>query len=62
MFMYILITLVLYFVYRYVFKGIIFKFKGNYDTKLKNIGRPLPVYPNGWYVAMRSNLLEKGQA
>lgn len=40
----------------------IFKSSGYYDPKLKNIGRPLPAYPNGWYVAVKSNKLEKGKS
>jgi hypothetical protein len=52
----------LYILYRSIFKGKVFKVSGNYDQKLKNIGRPLPAYANGWYVAMRSNNLENGKS
>ena len=44
-----------------IFNGIVFRVKGNYDQKLKNIGRPLPAYPNGWYVAIHSKDLCKGK-
>ena len=40
----------------------VFKTVGNYDIKLKNIGRPLPAYPNGWYVVLRSSALENGKS
>lgn len=59
---YILACVVLYLIYRSIFKGMIFKSSGYYDPKLKNIGRPLPAYPNGWYVAVKSNKLEKGKS
>lgn len=51
-----------YLFYRYYFKGITFKCEGNYDLKGKNIGNPLPAYPNGWYVAIRSERLQKGKS
>lgn len=57
-----LLLLLLYFLYRLYFKHITFRCVGSYDQKLKNIGRPLPSYPNGWYVAVRSELLEKGSS
>lgn len=52
--------IVLYLIYRSIFKGIVFKTTGVYDVKQKKIGRPLPPYPNGWYVASRSKDLHKG--
>ena len=33
--------------------------KGNYDTKKRNIGKTLPPYPNGWYIACKSKELPK---
>lgn len=60
--LYSFVTLIVYLIYRAIFKGMTFRAKGNYDTKLKNIGRPLPAYPNGWYVALRSDKLEKGRS
>lgn len=49
-----------YMIYRYTFRGIIFRTVGNYEQKLKNIGRPLPPFPNGWYIVARSSELKKG--
>jgi hypothetical protein len=51
---YILIAVVLYLLYRYYLKGITFKVDPCHDVRAKNIGKPLPAYPNGWYVAIRS--------
>jgi hypothetical protein len=34
--------------------------KGEYDTSRKNMGRPLPPHPNGWYVMCRSDELKNG--
>jgi hypothetical protein len=31
-----------------------FIIKPEYDVKKKKIGKPLPPYPNGWYVALHS--------
>lgn len=50
----ILLLVLAYLLYKAYFKGITFKCVGPYDAKMKNIGRPLPAYPNGWYVAIRS--------
>jgi hypothetical protein len=52
--LYAFLIIGLYLVYRAIFKGKVFRIYGNYDTKLKNIGKPLPPYANGWYVALRS--------
>ena len=40
----------------------VFKTTGGYEQKLKNIGRPLPPYPNGWFVTLRSRELKSGQS
>jgi cholesterol 7-dehydrogenase len=37
-----------------------FLVKGTYDTKKKNIGRPPPPYPNGWYNVIRADELKPG--
>lgn len=57
-----IVVILLYIVYYLIFKGITFRIKGNYNQKLKNIGRPLPAYPNGWYVALHSKDLLKGKS
>lgn len=36
--------------------------KGDYDTKLKHLGRTLPSYPNGWYIVCRSAELRAGES
>lgn len=35
-------------------------YKTDYDVTKKKIGRTLPPHPNGWFVACRSNDLNKG--
>jgi hypothetical protein len=57
----ILALTLLYIAYLFVFKGAIFKSVGNYDQRVKNIGRPLPPYPNGWYIVLHSKDLQKGK-
>jgi hypothetical protein len=47
----ILITYLIYFKNFAYYKV---EMKGQYDIKKKNIGNPLPPYPNGWYVACKS--------
>ena len=59
---YLLALFLLYFLYRWYFKGITFNFEAKYDKKLKNIGKTLPPYPNGWFVAMNSKDLQNGQS
>jgi hypothetical protein len=34
--------------------------EGDYDVKKKMIGNPLPPYPNGWYIACKSEKVKKG--
>lgn len=46
--------LLAYFVYYYIFSYFTVKMKGDYDVSKKKIGRPLPPYPNGWYIACKS--------
>jgi hypothetical protein len=59
---YSLVIILVYLLYRVYFKGIIFSTRGDYDAKRKNIGNPLPPYPNGWYVACRTSDLLKGNS
>lgn len=55
---YILVAIVgsaiLYGLYLYIFKYHEVIMHGDYDTKLKNIGRTIPPYPNGWYIVCKS--------
>ena len=36
--------------------------RGTYDIRMKNIGRTIPPFPNGWYVACRSEEVPKGES
>jgi len=53
-------AVLLYALYYFYFNGIIFEIKGNYNQKKKHLGKVLPPYPNGWYVADQSRYLKKG--
>ena len=46
-----------YLLYYFIFSYFIVPFVGNYDITKKNIGKTLPFYPNGWYVACKSKEL-----
>lgn len=48
------VSLLLYTLYLYYFKYHEVIMQGDYDTKLKNIGRTIPPYPNGWYIVCKS--------
>lgn len=52
----------LYSVYYWYLREAKFVIKPEYDTKKKRMGRPLPPYPNGWYVAVHSKDLKKGES
>ena len=52
---------ILYALYYSVFKYFTVRMKGDYDTAKKNIGRSLPPYPNGWYIACKSKDLLPGK-
>ena len=39
-----------------------FLIKGEYDTAKKNMRKPPPPYPNGWYNVLRASELGPGQA
>lgn len=54
------LSLLLYIVYYCNFRKPEFVIKPEYDQKKKKIGKPLPPYPNGWYVALHSEELKKG--
>lgn len=51
------LAIVLYAVYYAVFHYFTVRMEGDYDTKKKNLGRSLPPYPNGWYIACKSKEL-----
>jgi cholesterol 7-dehydrogenase len=56
------ISIVLYLVYLYYFKYHEVIMKGDYEIKLKNIGRTLPPFPNGWYIACKSQDIAVGES
>lgn len=58
----LLAVLLLYIGYRTYFKGRIYYCEHKFNTKSKNIGKPIPAFPNGWYMAIRSELLERGKS
>lgn len=37
------------------------KMEGSYDKSKKNIGKTLPPYPNGWYIACKSKELKPNE-
>jgi phenylpropionate dioxygenase-like ring-hydroxylating dioxygenase large terminal subunit len=34
---------------------------GHYDKKKKNLGKSLPYFPNGWYIACKAKDLAPGE-
>jgi hypothetical protein len=54
------ITVFLYVVYYCKLREPEFVIKPRYDVKKKKIGKPLPPYPNGWYVALHTKNLNEG--
>jgi hypothetical protein len=50
----LLIFLMFYVAYRAYFKGRNYMCENNFNIKTKNIGKTIPSFPNGWYVAIRS--------
>ena len=51
------ILVLLYAVYKYHLGYAIVPMKGVYDPKKKRIGKHVPPFPNGWYIACKSNKL-----
>jgi nitrite reductase/ring-hydroxylating ferredoxin subunit len=49
-----LTIVILYSVYYSIFSYFTVRMRGDYDIYKKNIGRSLPPYPNGWYIATKS--------
>jgi cell division septal protein FtsQ len=45
---------ILYLIYYLLMRYSTVKMEGNYDRSKKNIGKTLPPYPNGWYIACKS--------
>jgi hypothetical protein len=50
-----IVFILLYICYYAKFAKAHFLIKGKYDAKKKNIGRPPPPYPNGWYNVARTD-------
>ena len=51
------LALIVYAVYYSIMSYYTVRMEGDYDTKKKNLGKSLPPYPNGWYIACKSKEL-----
>ena len=60
--LYVVGSILVYIAYAFYFNGKEFKASFDYDQNLKYKGKPLPSFPNGWYVALHSKDLRKGDA
>lgn len=56
----VLVLILFYGVYLYYFKYHEVIVKGNYNAKLKNIGKTIPPYPNGWFIVCKSQDIAPG--
>jgi hypothetical protein len=56
----VLVLILFYGVYLYHFKYHQVIVKGDYNTKLKNIGKILPPFPNGWFIVCKSQDIAPG--
>ena len=54
--------IIIYVLYLAIFKYFKVIMSGNYDTKLKKIGRTIPPFPNGWYIVCKSSELLPGES
>ena len=59
---YFLGIIIFYLIYRWYLNGITFEVFGQYNRKLKNLGHPIPPFPNGWFVAAHSYDVKKGES
>ena len=48
-----------YGIYKWYLGYAIVPMKGDYNTKKKRVGKTVPPYPNGWYIACKGNLVPK---
>jgi hypothetical protein len=55
------LAVLLYVIYYAIFHYFTVRMEGDYNTKKKNLGKSLPPYPNGWYIACKSKELNVGQ-
>ena len=55
-------AILFYIVYLLIFKYHKIEMGGNYNSKLKNIGKTIPPFPNGWYIACKSKQLKVGES
>ncbi len=53
-------AIIVYLIYYSVFRYFTVRMQGNYDISKKNVGKSLPPYPNGWYIACKSKDLAPG--
>ena len=51
----------LYVVYYRLMSYSTVRMSGDYPQRLKNMGRTLPPFPNGWYIACKSKEIGKGE-
>ncbi len=56
----VLVLILFYGVYLYYFKYHEVIVKGNYNARLKNIGKTIPPYPNGWFIVCKSQDIAPG--
>jgi hypothetical protein len=59
---FLIASIVLYILYYSKFREAEFVINPRYDQKKKKMGKPLPPYPNGWYVAVHSRDLKAGES
>lgn len=52
------LSLIAYAIYYSTMNYFTVKMEGDYNTKKKNLGKSLPPYPNGWYIACKSKELD----
>jgi hypothetical protein len=51
------LSAIIYIIYYFIMNYYTVKMEGDYDPKKKNLGKSLPPYPNGWYIACKSKEL-----
>lgn len=58
----IAVLIVLYALYLYNFKYHEVLVEGDYNSKVKDIGRTIPPYPNGWYIVCKAKDILAGES
>lgn len=57
----LILTIILYLAYYYRLRAPHFLFTGKYDISKKNMRKPPPPYPNGWYNVAKAHEIKPGQ-